>query len=311
MDSLSAECLINNIMHCSAQNKLVERLSVLKAKVAQMGKLEARLEQSEQERMAYNQEAAQLHEELKDLKVMWDELQDVVDAAKEKRVKMEEMFKKAFDKLKSELLHREVRLRKALDEEKSLRLLCDEREIELAYLRYEFQKKAKGLEYLRDEVGRAKHEYDELKAQADAQASTEMGALAKASSLEVQLRLAHDNSLVRTDMITKLETELSKIKAKVVDTRARAVMNRTKADQKVAVYLKDAADAQTKLRKIFDRKDRSKEYVWCKSWRKTLEEIYARGFDLSEELTQERADERGAQLLLFDAEDSEDEADEP
>lgn len=50
----------------------------MKAKVAQMGKLEARLEQSEQERMAYNQEAAQLHEELKDLKVMWDELQDVV-----------------------------------------------------------------------------------------------------------------------------------------------------------------------------------------------------------------------------------------
>lgn len=41
----------------------------------------------------------------------------------------------AFDKLKSELLRREARLRKTLAEEKSLRLLCNERE--LARLRYE------------------------------------------------------------------------------------------------------------------------------------------------------------------------------
>ncbi|XP_075092245.1 uncharacterized protein LOC142172512 [Nicotiana tabacum] len=43
----------------------------------------------------------------------------------------------AFDKLKSELLRREARLRKALNGEKSLRLLCDKRGKELRHLRYE------------------------------------------------------------------------------------------------------------------------------------------------------------------------------
>ncbi|XP_070002552.1 uncharacterized protein [Nicotiana sylvestris] len=217
----------------------------------------------------------------------------------------------AFDKLKSELLRREAKLQKALDEEKSLRLFCDEREVELAYLRYELQKKAEVLEYLRDEVDRAKCKYDELKAQADAQASTEKGALAKASTLEVQLHLAPDNILVRTDIVTKLETELFKIKAKVVDTWAEAVMSRTKADQNVAVYLEDFADAQAKLRKILDREDRIKEYARCKSRRKTHEEIRARGFDLSKELTRARANGRDARLLLSDTEDSEDEDDGP
>lgn len=108
------------------------------------------------------------------------------------------------------------------------------------------------MERLRNEVGRSKRKYDELKALADAQASTEEGALAKASALEVQLCLVRDNSSVRKDTIAKLETEISKIRAEIVDARAEAVMSRTKADQKVAVYLKDVADAQAKLRKILD-----------------------------------------------------------
>lgn len=82
---------------------------------------------------------------------------------------------------------------------------------------FQLQKKMEGLEHLRDKAGQAKHKYDELKAQADAQASTKEGALAKAFALEVQLRLAHDNSLVQKDTIAKLETELSKIRAEIVD----------------------------------------------------------------------------------------------
>lgn len=61
---------------------------------------------------------------------------------------------------------------------------------------FQLQKKTEDLECLRNDVGQVRHEYDELKAQAHAQASAEKGALAKASALEVQLRLARDNSLV-------------------------------------------------------------------------------------------------------------------
>ncbi|XP_070025019.1 interactor of constitutive active ROPs 5-like [Nicotiana sylvestris] len=176
----------------------------------------------------------------------------------------------AFNKLKSELLHRDTRLREAMNVEKSLRLLFDKREEKLTNLRYEasqslnyesyleeqLQKKTEDLERLRSQVGQAKRERDELKARADAHTISEKGALAKASALEVQLRLARENSLVRTDMITNLESELMKIKAEVVDARAEAIMSRTKADKKVAVYLKDATNARVELRGDLDRRSR-------------------------------------------------------
>ncbi|XP_070025187.1 uncharacterized protein [Nicotiana sylvestris] len=249
------------------------------------------------------------------------------DAAREEEV-LEDVDSKdvvpgAFDKLKSELLCREAMLRKVVDGEKSLRLLFDEREDELEHLRCETsqslnyesyleeQKKTRDLECLRIVVGQAKREHDELKARADAHTIAERGALAKASALEIQLRLASENSLVRMYMVTKLESELLKIKAEVVDARAEAVMSRTKADKKVAVYLKDVADARAELRRALDRESRSKEYAWYKSRRETHEEIHARGFDLLEEVKKAKADEHDARSLLSNAEDSENEADRP
>ncbi|XP_070006466.1 uncharacterized protein [Nicotiana sylvestris] len=219
------------------------------------------------------------------------------------------LYSMAFKKLKSELFRREARLRKDIDREKSLRLLCDEREDELAYLRYE--KKTEDLECLWSEVGQAKHECDELKARVDTQVTAKTNALAKAFALEVQLRSAHENGLVRRDMITRLEFELLKMKAKVVDTRAEAEAIQTKADKKVAVYLKDTIDTHAELMEALHRQSRSKEYVRCKSRRETLEEIHVRGFDLSEEIAQAKADEYGAKFLLSDVKDGEKEADRP
>ncbi|XP_070028903.1 uncharacterized protein [Nicotiana sylvestris] len=234
-----------------------------------------------------------------------------------------EEAQRLYSELKSKLLRRKARLQKAIDGEKSLRLLCDEKEDELARLQHETnqssnyesflkeQKKTEDVECLWSEVGQAKCEYDELKARADVEASTEKGALAKASAFEVQLCLARDDSLVRVDMITKLESELLKIKAEVVDARAEAVMSRTKVDKKVIVYLEDGANDQVELRRTLDREGRSKEYARCKSRRETLEDIYARGFDLSKKIKRAKAKEYDAKLLLSDAEDSEKEADGP
>ncbi|XP_070015083.1 spindle pole body component 110-like [Nicotiana sylvestris] len=144
---------------------------------------------------------------------------------------------KDFNKLKSELLRREARLRKALDGEKSLRLLCTKKEDDLVYLRYEANQ---SLNY----ESRLKRQ-----AQADAQVATKEDALAKDSALEVQLWNAHANNSIRANMITRLESELLKVKDKVVDARDEAVMSRTKADKKVVVYLKGVVDARAKLRK--------------------------------------------------------------
>ncbi|XP_070019962.1 uncharacterized protein [Nicotiana sylvestris] len=185
----------------------------------------------------------------------------------------------AFKKLRSKLFHRDARLRKALDREKSLRLLCTEKEDELA--------------------------------QEDAQVATKEDALSKVSALEVQLQNSCANNFVRANMITRLESEFLKVKAKVVDAWAEALMSHYKADKKVAVYLKGATDARAELRRALDHESKSKEYARYKSRRETLEEFHARGFDLSKEMKQAKVDEHDARSLLSDAEDSEKEADEP
>ncbi|XP_070009917.1 uncharacterized protein [Nicotiana sylvestris] len=209
-------------------------------------------------------------------------------------------------------------LRKSLNEERSLRLLCDEKEVELVHLRCEAsrslnyenylkeQKQTKALKSLRDRADRAEH--DELKARVEAQASEGKGALAKVPAFEAQLRMARDNASVQVDIIKKLESELSKFRVEIDDARAEVVVSQTKADQEMAIYLKDVTDAQAELRRILDHEERIGEYAHCKSHRKTLEEICARGFVLSEELARVRANERDARLLLSDSEESKDEA---
>ncbi|XP_070008140.1 uncharacterized protein [Nicotiana sylvestris] len=181
----------------------------------------------------------------------------------------------AIDKLKSELLYCEARLRKALDGGKSLRLLCDKRGKELRHLWYEANQ---SLNYESHLEKRAKHECDELRAQMDVHIAAKEDALAKASALEVQLRNARANSSVRTSLIARLEFELLKMKAEVVEARTEAEEIRNKADKKVAIFLQDDTDARAELRGALDRESRTKEYVRCKSRRETLEEIHARGF---------------------------------
>ncbi|XP_070015708.1 uncharacterized protein [Nicotiana sylvestris] len=190
-------------------------------------------------------------------------------------------YSAAFNKLKSELLHREL------------------------------QKKTKDLECLRNEVGRAKRKRDELRARVDTQISANKDALAKASSLKVQLHNAHENILVQIDMISRLESKLLKMKDEVVDARAEAKIIQAKADKKVATYLKDASDARAELRGDLDQEIRNKEYARCKSRRETLEEIHAMSFDLSEEIKQAKAEDYDAKFLLSNAEDDEKEADGP
>ncbi|XP_070010637.1 uncharacterized protein [Nicotiana sylvestris] len=219
---------------------------------------------------------------------------------------------KVFDKLKFELLCHEARLRKALDRERSLRLLCERKEGELINASiFQLESKMEEQERLWGEVGRAKHELNELKTRVDAQVAAKEDALTKASALEVQIRNIHANDSVRVNMITRIESEILKEKAEVVNARAEAVISCTRADQKVAAYLKRAAYARAELREALDRENNSKEYVKCKSRRETLEEIHAKGFDLSKEIKQAKVEEHDSKFLPFDAEDSEDEVDEP
>nr|XP_016464392.1 PREDICTED: uncharacterized protein LOC107787349 [Nicotiana tabacum] len=126
----------------------------------------------------------------------------------------------------SELLRQGARLQKFLDEGEPLRLLSEEKEVELQHWRYEaygssnyesylmeqLQKKIEVLEYLKGDIDRIRTVCGRLRAQVQAQALEETGASAKVPAFEVQLRLARDNVKVQADMIGKLESDLSKIR---------------------------------------------------------------------------------------------------
>ncbi|XP_070025030.1 uncharacterized protein [Nicotiana sylvestris] len=184
--------------------------------------------------------------------------------------------------LKFELLRYEARLRRTVDREKSLKLFCKKKESELVnVLIFQLESKMEELERLWGEVGRAKREFDELQAHVDAQVAAKESVLAKVSTLEMQIRTARASDSARANMIARLESELSKTKAEVMNARAEAVMSSTRADQRATAYLKNAATAKVELRRTLGRASSSKEYVKCKSRRETLEEVHARGFDLS------------------------------
>ncbi|XP_070029330.1 uncharacterized protein [Nicotiana sylvestris] len=179
----------------------------------------------------------------------------------------------AFDKLKSELLHCEAKFHKALSGERSLRLLCDKETRELTHLRLELDRSRdyeETLECLRGEVSQVNSECNNLKSQIDIHTAAKRNVLAKASALEIQLRNAREGDSIQTSRITKLEIDLLKLMAEVVDARAEAEEVRAKADKK----------------------------------RETLEKINGKGFDLSEEIDQAKEDEFDAKFLISDDEDN-------
>ncbi|XP_070022254.1 uncharacterized protein [Nicotiana sylvestris] len=245
-----------------------------------------------------------------------------VEAASYRAVTKKVMADFASDKLESGQLCYGARLQKAMDEGRSLGLLCEEKEVELTHWRYEaywssnyesylmgqLQKKTEDLESLRGEVDRVSNDSGKLRAQVQVQASEEKGALAKVPAFDAQLHLARDNASVQVDMITKLESELSNVRVKIVDARAEATLSRTKAYQEMAIHLKDGTDAQVELKRALDREEKIEEYVCYRSRRRVLEEIGTRGLVLQEELARARTDERDARSLLSDTTKSKDKA---
>jgi len=121
------------------------------------------------------------------------------------------------------------------------------------------------LEYLKGDVNHGRVACGELKAQMQARNLEEMSASAEVPAFEVQLCLTHDNAKVQADMIEKLESDLSKVRADIINVRAEATLSQTKADREIAIHMKDVADAQAELKRALDWGKRSEEYSRCRS----------------------------------------------
>ncbi|XP_070017759.1 uncharacterized protein [Nicotiana sylvestris] len=224
-------------------------------------------------------------------------------------------FTRAFTKFRADLSQCETKLWKASDEKNALNLLCSQKEEELKDLRVDLakarkdkdvldkkvtvtleeyglldptveantsmsqlQQKLERIELLRGEVDQIKADYDRWKENMDPLAAEKEAALAKLASAEAQLQGAKEKSLAQAKRIDELEVKLAEAKAEVGETKSMT-------DKTIVVYLADAEAAQTQLREASDQEQRSNDLAKCQSRRKTLKEIHARGYNLSEEIT--------------------------
>ncbi|XP_070001999.1 uncharacterized protein At3g49055-like [Nicotiana sylvestris] len=194
---------------------------------------------------------------------------------------------RAFARLKAELLHCEAPLRDARDREKSLKLLCAAKESELVSLCHEVDR------------SQAREALLEKQEHVNAYSEAKERAQAGAFALEAQIQAARENDSVRAKMILRLSSEISRAKTEVVNVRAKVVMNKTRAGQKMAAYSRSTATAKAELKKTLDRNN-IKEYERCRSRREIFEEIHGRGFDLSGEIKQAKGEEYDAKFLLSD-----------
>nr|XP_016476964.1 PREDICTED: uncharacterized protein LOC107798470 [Nicotiana tabacum] len=79
-------------------------------------------------------------------------------------------------------------------------------------------------------------------------------------------------------------------------------------DKSIAMYRADVEAAQMQLREASDRERWIIDSTKCQSRKETLKKIYARGFDLSEEIARAKVLEAEArQLASFDDEDDDEE----
>ncbi|XP_070049952.1 KNR4/SMI1 homolog [Nicotiana tomentosiformis] len=133
-------------------------------------------------------------------------------------------------------------------------------------------------------------------------------ARAQLSSAESQLQGMKEESLVQARKIEDLETRLASELAK---DKSEAEKAKAEADAFVAVYRADAESAQVQAKKT--AKSAKTLAYWvaelakCQSRRETLEEIHARGFDLTEEI--KKAKELKADAGALDSDDDDDDDD--
>ncbi|XP_070040606.1 uncharacterized protein [Nicotiana tomentosiformis] len=230
-------------------------------------------------------------------------------------------------------------LKRAIDERNSLKLSLGQREEEIKDLRAELSKAYRDQNDLSEQVtmplktygfnigtvsnisvsqlqqkiemiGRLREEVDVIRMESlrwkegiDRFAAEKETARAQLSSSETQLQKVKEKNLVQAKKIEELEVRLASVLAK-------AKKAKTYADALVAVYRADAEAAQVQEREAAESVDGRAHWVAelakYRSRRETLEEIHARGFDLTEEIKRAKELKADAEALVSDDDDDDD-----
>ncbi|XP_019248577.1 PREDICTED: inner centromere protein B-like [Nicotiana attenuata] len=184
--------------------------------------------------------------------------------------KAQHLLSQAKVKFRAELSQCEAELRKVSGEEKALRILCSQKEEELKDLQAKLAKARKNEaepdEQLWGEVDQVKADCHRWKKNIDQLAADKEAITAQLTSAETQLRGIKAKGLAQARKIEELEVELARARAEAAQTKAEVEKTKATADKAIAV--------------------------------ETLEEIHARGFDLTEEIAEAKAQETDARFLV-------------
>ncbi|XP_070039085.1 nuclear matrix constituent protein 1b-like [Nicotiana tomentosiformis] len=225
------------------------------------------------------------------------------------------VHREACSRSRAELSRYEADLRRVTEERNTLKLLCGKREEEIRDLRAELARAhqdqtdlTEQLQQKLEVIGKLREEVDTIRAEAlgwkygmDRLAAEKETARAQLSSAGSQLQGMKERSSVQARKIEELEARLASELAKAISEAEKAKAN---ADTFVAVYRVDAEATQVQAREAAETaKTRAHwvaELAKCQSRRETLEEIHARGFDLTEEIKRAKELEADAGALAFD-----------
>ncbi|XP_075085929.1 uncharacterized protein LOC142168774 [Nicotiana tabacum] len=220
----------------------------------------------------------------------------------------------AISRFRVDLSQCEAELRKVSSERDALRLLCSQKDeaikdlqADLIKVREEkveldkqLQQKIEKIGLLREEVDQIRAECNRWKETIDRLAAEKETISTKLLSADVQFLSIKLKGSVQAKKIDELETRLAEAKAEVESSKVLA-------DKSIAVYRVDAEVAQMESRKAANTVDARAHWVAelakCSSRRETLEEIHARGFDLTEEIKKAKELEAEAEALASNDDD--------
>nr|XP_016513761.1 PREDICTED: plasminogen-binding group A streptococcal M-like protein PAM [Nicotiana tabacum] len=217
------------------------------------------------------------------------------------------------EKYRDELIQLEVEAKELAEKRDTYKRLCEQREREAKGLRTELDAarkehadQVKIFEVIDDELDTVTNgqnpqvkqkidRIDELRAEMDAIKT----AREQLVSVEAQLRATREKAEARSQKIKELQSQLS---SAVADREtlakelkaAKSVAEITKADvdEMVAQYRADAEAAQDRLKDVV-------QYVKWQSRKEALEEVHARGFELSAEIESIKGLEAEAKKLAY------------
>ncbi|XP_075083024.1 uncharacterized protein LOC142166952 isoform X2 [Nicotiana tabacum] len=203
------------------------------------------------------------------------------------------VHREACSRSRDELNRFEADLRRVTEERNALRLLSGQREEEIKGLRAELVRSHQDQTDLTEQkcetIGQLREEVDIIRAKTmgwkdgmDHLAAEKEIVRAQLSSTASHFQGMKEKSSVQARRIEELEARLA---SELVKAKSDAEKAKSYEDALVTVYRADAEADQVQAREAAEiANTRALELAKCQSRRETLEEIHARGFDLTEEI---------------------------